>query len=143
VVKLATILAHIAVKPGAAAAFEAIARKMHAASHGHEAALIRYEYWRGEAADRYFCLLAFEDYRGFLAHQASPHHEAAAAPLMDLIAELRLEWLDPVPGASPLAPTMPQAIATDASDTVRRYADMFPALVAAWWGPLRALAPAG
>lgn len=134
---MATILAHIAVKPGTAAAFEAIARAMHAASHGREPGLLRYEYWRAEAADRYYCLLAFEDYRSFLDHQASPHHEAAAAPLMDLISELRLEWLDPVPGAAALPMTSGQAVAAGANETVRTYAAMFPAMIAAWWHPLR------
>lgn len=134
---MATILAHIAIKSGTAAAFEAVARDMYAASHGRERALIRYEYWRGEAPDRYYCMLAFEDYRGFLDHQASPHHEAAAAPLMEMISELRLEWLDPVPGASALPLTAGQTIAGDASETVRNYAAMFPAVIAPWWAPLR------
>lgn len=140
---MATILAHIAVKPGHAAAFEGIARAMYAASHGLEQGLVRYEYWRAEAAERYYCLLAFDDYRGFLDHQASAHHEAAAAPLMDLIADLRLEWLDPVPDASPLGATRQQAIAADASDIVSRYAEMFPVAIARWWEPLRAALPVG
>jgi quinol monooxygenase YgiN len=130
-------LAHIALKPGCGYAFETIARAMFQSSHGKEPALIRYEYWRGQSEDRYYCLLSFSDYLGFLAHQASPHHEEAAAPLMDVIADLRLEWLDPVPGASPLPATLPQDLPADASERARRYADMFPVSPASWWTPLR------
>ena len=118
---MATILAHIVLKPGGAAEFEKITRAMYEASHGKETALIRYEYWRAQSEDHYYCLLSFKDYRGFLAHQASPHHEEAAASLMDVIADLRLEWLDPVSGASPLPATVPQDLPADASDLVRQY----------------------
>lgn len=134
---MATIIAHIRVKPGLEAAFERTARAMFAASHSKEKALQRYEYWRSQRAGEYYCILAFDDFRGFMTHQSSPHHEAAAAPLMDQIAELRLEWVDPVQGASPLPPTEPQALPADADALVRRYAEMMPVVMADWWTPLR------
>ena len=136
---MATILAHIQIKPGAEAAFENTARAMHEASHGRETALRRYEYWRGQKQGYYYCLLAFDDFRGFMAHQTSPHHEAAAAPLMESIADLKLEWLDPVPGASDLASSQPQAIADDANELTKRYAEIFPVALAEWWAPLRTI----
>lgn len=134
---MATLLAHIVLKPGCASVFETIARAMYLSSHGKEPGLIRYEYWRAQSDDHYYCLLSFGDYQGFLAHQSSPYHEEAAAPLMDLIADLRLEWLDPVPGASPLPATVPQDPPADAGEVVRRYADMFPVNTAPWWTVLR------
>ena len=134
---MATIIAHIRVKPGSEVAFEHTARAMFASSHGAEPALRRYEYWRGQASGEYYCLLAFDDFSGFMAHQSSPHHEAAAAPLMDVISDLRLEWVDPVQGASPLPPTRPQALPQDADDLIRRYAEMMPVAMADWWAPLR------
>ena len=134
---MATILAHISLKPGCAARFEETARAMFAASHGKEAALKRYEYWRAQEPDHYYCLLAFDDFMGFMAHQTSPHHEAAAAPLMDVIADLKLEWLDPVEGASPLPATNAQQIPDTASDLLKSYAEMFPVNMAPWWAKLR------
>ena len=134
---MATIIAHIRVKPGREAAFENTARAMFAASHGNETALRRYEYWRSQDESKYYCLLAFDDFLGFMAHQSSPHHEAAAAPLMDSISDLRLEWVDPVPGASPLPATHPQSVPADADALVRKYAEMIPVVVADWWAPLR------
>lgn len=134
---MATILAHITLKPGCSSEFEEIARAMFMSSHGKEPTLKRYEYWRAQSEDQYYCLLSFDDYSGFLDHQASPHHELAAAPLMDVIADLKLEWLDPVPGASPLPPTLPQSLPDGASELVSRYAEMFPVAMAEWWAPLR------
>lgn len=110
---------------------------MFTASHSTEKALRRYEYWRAQDPGEYYCLLAFDDFLGFMTHQSSPHHEAAAAPLMNQIAELRLEWVDPVPGASPLPPTGTQELPADADALVRRYAEMMPVEIADWWRPLR------
>ena len=135
---MATIIAHIRVKPGSEGEFEQIARAMFASSHGNEPALKRYEYWRGQSRSEYYCLLAFDDFMGFMTHQSSAHHEAAAAPLMDLISDLRLEWVDPVRGASPLPATQPQALRPDADEVVQRYAEMMPVEMADWWAPLRA-----
>ena len=135
---MATIIAHIRVKAGCESQFERTAKDMFASSHGLEPALQRYEYWRSQNNREYYCLLAFDDFLGFMAHQSSPHHEAAAAPLMDVITDLRLEWIDPVQGASPLPATRPQAVPADADALVRRYAEMMPVVMADWWTPLRA-----
>lgn len=135
---MATILAHIRVKVGLEAEFERTARAMFAASHGNERALKRYEYWRSQNEREYYCLLSFDDFIGFMQHQSSPHHEAAAAPLMDVIADLRLEWIDPVQGASPLPSTRPQAVPAEADALVRSYAEMMPVVMADWWAPLQA-----
>ena len=130
---MATILAHIRVKPGAEAEFEATARAMFAASHGKEKALRRYEYWRAQYPGEYYCLLSFDDYDGFMAHQTSPHHEAAAGPLMDQIADMRLEWVDPIEGASPLPATRAATAPADADELTKRYAEMIPVVIADWW----------
>lgn len=134
---MATILAHIRIKPGSEAAFEQIARAMFSASHGKEPNLKLYEYWRSQTPSQYYCLLAFDDFLSFMNHQSSPHHEAAAEPLMTVISELKLEWIDPVQGASPLPATQPQAVPANADALVRRYAEMMPVVLADWWLPLR------
>jgi len=135
---MATILAHIRAKPGSETDFEQIAQAMFRSSHGNEPGLLRYEYWRSKTPGEYYCLLAFSDFMAFMKHQASPHHELAAKPLMDVIADLQLEWIDPVPGASPLPPTRPQLVPADADALIRRYAEMMPVVMADWWAPLRA-----
>lgn len=134
---MATILAHIRIKPGLEAAFERTAQAMFVSSHGREPNLKRYEYWRSQTAGEYYCLLAFDDFMGFMKHQSSSHHEAAAEPLTEMIAELKLEWVDPVQGASPLPPTRSQTVPPDADAVVRRYAEMMPVVMADWWAPLR------
>ncbi|MET0908847.1 MAG: hypothetical protein ABWZ99_05200, partial [Ilumatobacteraceae bacterium] len=93
-----------------------------------------YEYWRGAEPRTYYTLLSFDDHRAFIAHQTSDHHEAASPTLRDLIESLRLEWVDPVPGASALPPTRMQAPPPDANELVARYTDLYAAVVPAWWG---------
>ncbi len=134
---MATILAHITIKAGEAAHFEALAREMYSATHQHETAVRHYEYWRGEQPNTYYALLAFDDFHGFIAHQTSPHHEAASGDLRSVIEAMRLEWVDPIAGASPLPPTAHQAPAEGASDLEVRYSSMFAAHVAEWWATQR------
>ena len=134
---MATILAHITVRPGAEVRFEAVARELHAQTHAHEADVRRYEYWRGADERTYYSLLSFDTFLDFLAHQTSDHHESASPQLGDVIESLRLEWVDPIAGASPLTPTDTQAVPDDASELMRRYASRFAAQVADWWLPLR------
>jgi phytoene dehydrogenase-like protein len=137
---MATILAHITIKEGQEAVFEASAQRLFAGSHapGAEPALRRYEYWRGRTPRSYYTLLAFDDYLGFLAHQTSPHHEGEIGPLTESIETIDLEWLDPVQGASPLPVTASQPLPADASDLAKTYAEMFPAGVVDWWLARRA-----
>jgi quinol monooxygenase YgiN len=134
---MATLLAHIKVHPGMEARFEAVAASLHAATHGTETRVRRYEYYRGAAPGSYYSLLAFDDFLGFLEHQTSDHHEGASPELGQLIAEFRLEWLDPVGGASGLGSTDMQDLPADADDLTRAYHDLFAADVQAWWKPLR------
>jgi quinol monooxygenase YgiN len=134
---MATVLAHITVRPGMEARFEDVAAQLHAATHAAESKVRRYEYFRGAAPGSYYSLLAFEDFLAFLDHQTSPHHEQASAELGELIADLRLEWLDPVGPASALAATEMQPLPADADDLTRRYHALFAADIKDWWQPLR------
>jgi quinol monooxygenase YgiN len=134
---MATILAHIDVHPGAEARFEALAAELYRVTHAEETAVRRYEYWRGETPGRYYSLLSFDDFRGFLAHQTSDHHEEASPALGEVIAAIRLEWVDPIADASPLTPTDGQEVPADASALVQRYARWFAPQIASWWAALR------
>ncbi len=130
---MATILAHITVREGCVERFEAVAAELFDATHTDEDGVVRYEYWRAHKPRQYYALLAFVDYHAFLAHQASPHHEAVTAELGDLIEDMSLEWVDPVPSASHLGPTMTQPLPDDASDLERRYDEVMSPRIATWW----------
>ncbi len=133
---MATILAHIRVKPGKEALFEETVRPLHARSHAEEKGLLRYEYWRGEAAGAYYCLLSFVDYAAFMAHQSSAHHEGALPALSEALDTIKLEWVDPVQGAASLPPTRAQTLGDDAGALAKAYATRMPVSIAAWW-PVR------
>ena len=134
---MATILAHLKVREGSERAFEEISRGLYEASHAGEKGLLRYEYWRGSEPRTYYTLLAFDDFASFIAHQTSDHHEAASPKLGGVLEGLRLEWVDPVDGASPLPATNAQDLSQAADALTRLYAERFAAKVAPWWGQLR------
>jgi quinol monooxygenase YgiN len=134
---MATILAQIQVHPGRERDFERVAAALHQATHETETRVRAYEYWRGEKPGFYYCLLAFDDFLAFLTHQTSDHHEAASRGLGELIEHMRLEWVDPVAGASKYPRTDMQDLPEDASDLTRRYHRIFAAVVQEWWGKLR------
>jgi quinol monooxygenase YgiN len=133
---MATLLAHITVRPGAEADFEGVARTLYECTHSTETGVRHYEYWRGAEPRTYYTLLAFDDHRAFIVHQTSDHHESASPVLRELIESLRLEWVDPVPGASALAPTRMQDAPPHANELVVAYTDLFAAAVAEWWATI-------
>ena len=106
---MATLLAHIRVQPGMEARFEEIAAEMHRASHARDRGLVRYEYWRGAEPGTYYALESFDDFLGFVEHQSSDHHEDATPGFREVFADIRLEWVDPIQGSSPLVPTEPRS----------------------------------
>lgn len=135
--RMATILAHIRIKQGAEATFEDIARRLHDATHDNETGVRRYEYWRGSEPRTYYTLLSFDDFSTFIAHQTSAHHEEASPALGSVMEAFRLEWVDPIQGASALVPTESQEVPDDADELTRAYSKRFAAQVAEWWMALR------
>jgi quinol monooxygenase YgiN len=134
---MATLLAHITVREGCEREFEEIARTLFTATHAHEHGVIHYEYWRGAAPRTYYTLLAFDDHRAFIRHQTSDHHESASPALGRLIEGLRLEWVDPIAGASPLPATEMQPCPDGADALTQAYTDRFAAQIAEWWSDQR------
>jgi quinol monooxygenase YgiN len=134
---MATILAHIHVHTGREHEFETVAARLHGETHARETGVRHYEYWRGAEPGLYYCLLAFDDFHAFLEHQTSAHHEAASPRLGELIREMRLEWVDPVAGASGLPPTRMQALPPDADPLTARYHRAFAVKLQDWWERLR------
>jgi quinol monooxygenase YgiN len=131
---MATLLAHIQVKPGREAEFEAIAAKLYRDSHDKEPGILRYEYWRGAKPGFYYSLLSFDDFHGFLRHQVSDHHEAASPRIGETCQSVRLEWVDPIPESSPLPETRVQGLPTGADAKTTKYHEVFAAIVQGWWG---------
>ena len=134
---MATLLAHIRVRPGMEARFEQLAMELFQATHANERAVRRYEYFRGTDPGTYYALLSFDDYHGFLEHQSSDHHEAAVPGLGEVSETTRLEWVDPIEQASPLTPTEHQPLPDDASAVARHYHERFGDITADWWRNLR------
>jgi quinol monooxygenase YgiN len=139
---MATLLAHIRVRPGKEVQFERIAEQLHRATHEREADVRRYEYWRGAEPSTYYALESFDDLAGFVAHQTSEHHEAARPGLGEVIEDIRLEWVDPLPTASPLATTATAATPPDATELERSCYERFAgALMQDWWDEVRSAKP--
>lgn len=128
---MATILAHIDIKPGKEAEWEAIMADMVSQTFAHEDAVLRYEYFKGQQPNRYYCLLSFEDKWAFYVHQASDYHEGH--DFESVIAGFELEYLDPVRGACELPPTLNPPLPNDASEITRRTEGLFPIAMADWW----------
>ena len=134
---MATILAHIKVKPGCEAQFEQISKDLYGASHGNEPGLLRYEYWRGAEPRTYYCIESYADVAGFLKHQSSAHHHHFGPDFRDLIEGIKMEWVDPIGQASPLAPTNNQPLPADATEQMKAIYPRFASIYASWWGSLR------
>ena len=134
---MATILAHLRVKLGEEERFEGIIRELYAASQAKDRGLRHYQYWRGAEPRTYYCLLAYDDHRSFVAHQTSAHHESAAPLFREVFEDQRLEWVDPVAGASDLPPTEVQDPPDGADELTVTYTRRFAAEIADWWLPLR------
>lgn len=134
---MATILAHIKIREGHEARFEALACEMYKATHANETAVREYQYWRGAEPRTYYTFMSFDDHRSFIVHQTSNHHEDRSGDLRDAIETIRLEWVDPIEEASALPPTNRQTAPDNADELVLDYTDLYAASVAAWWKPLR------
>ncbi len=130
---MATLLAHIQVKPGREAEFETIAAELYRATHENEPACLRYEYWRGAEPGHYYSLLAFADFHAFLRHQVSDHHEEASPRIGEVCEKVKLEWVDPIGDASDLPATAMQPVPDGADAKTTRYHELFAAVVQAWW----------
>jgi len=130
---MATLFAHITVKPGCEAEFETIAKELYEATHANETGCLRYEYWRGAEPRLYYSLLSFEDFDAFLRHQTSDHHEAASPRIGEVCEDVKLEWVDPLPNASPMPLTEMQPLAEGADEKTKLYHQIFAARVQDWW----------
>jgi len=128
---MATILAHIEIKPGTESQWESIMADMVSQTFAHEEQVLRYEYFKGQSPLHYYCLLSFEDKWAFYLHQASDYHEGH--DFEAVLANVELEYLDPVKGASDLPPTLNPLLPDDATDAQRATEAAFPIHIPGWW----------
>jgi quinol monooxygenase YgiN len=127
-----TLLAHIRIKPGKEEKWEAIMADMARETFATEEGVLRYEYWKGQDENSYYCLLSFSDKWAFYHHQMSDHHESH--DFGDVLADIRLEYLDPVEaGGSGLPRTLDPPLAPDATEAMQTAQARFPIQVAPWW----------
>ena len=129
---MTTLLAHIRIKPGKEAKWEAIMADMVAQTAATETGVRRYEYWKAQGENLYYCLLSFDDKWAFYAHQMSEHHEGH--DFADVLAGIELEYLDPVKGSGGGLPrTLDPALPEDASEAMRTAQARFQLAIPAWW----------
>ena len=129
---MTTLLAHIRIKPGKEAKWEAIIADMVAQTAATETGVLRYEYWKGQAENMYYCLLSFDDKWAFYRHQMSEHHEGH--DFADVLAGIELEYLDPVQGSGGGLPaTLDAPLPDDADQAMRTAQERFPLSIPAWW----------
>ena len=134
---MATILAHIQIKPGKEARFEELQGSLWRTTHATEPRTTRYEFFRGEQEGSYYGLLSFEDFQAFLIHQSSDAHEEFGAQFGDVVAGIRIEWVDAVAGANKLTPNAPQDAPPGATELQQKYAKDYAIRMADWWKALR------
>ena len=128
---MATLLAHIKVREGAEAQWEAIMRSLVDQTLEHESEVLRYEYWKGEQPRSYYGLLSFTSKRAFFEHQDADYHRNQAYG--DCIEAIRLEFVDPVQGAAPLPATENPALPADTPAEVMEWEQQTPISIAPWW----------
>lgn len=129
---MTTLLAHIRIKSGKEEKWEAIMHDMVTQTFATEKQVRRYEYWKAQEENCYYCLLSFTDKWAFYDHQMSDHHEGH--DFADVLADIRLEYVDPVAGAGGgLAPTADPPLSAGASETHRLAQQRFPLAIRAWW----------
>jgi quinol monooxygenase YgiN len=133
---MTTLLAHIRIKPGKEDKWETIITDMVAQTFAAEEGVRRYEYWKGQEPNLYYCLLSFADKWAFYEHQMSDYHEGH--DFGDVLEGIRLEYIDPVEGAGGgLARTLDPPLPADASEAQRTAQGRYPLEIAAWWGNRR------
>ena len=128
---MTTILAHIEIKPGKEEKFESIMKDMVQKTLAEESGVLRYEYFKGQKENFYYCLLAFKDKWAFYRHQNSDHHEGH--DFADVLQNIELEYLDPVEEASPLPPTLDPPLTDDMPEGMERAQKLYPSQIAGWW----------
>jgi len=133
---MSTLLAKAKLKEGYEGFFEEIAQTVFKSTHENESGVVRYEYFRGSDDRTYYVLLSFKDFNAFMIHQVADYHHNA--DFSDCFEDFRLEWLDPISGASPLAPSQTAGkIDEERGQLWNEYVNNHSEDAPDWWTPLR------
>ena len=133
---MSTLLAHVTIKPGLEDHWESIARRVFASTHDNELDCNRYEYWRGSNERTYYVLLSFKSFDDFMIHQVADYHHNT--DFGDCFESFRLEWVDPIKGASPLNPSQTSGdIDSSKGELWNQYVSNHSTEIPVWWLPLR------
>ncbi|MFT5011368.1 MAG: quinol monooxygenase YgiN [Patiriisocius sp.] len=127
---MTTILAHIEIHEGTEEKWEAIMKDM-VAETMKEDGVLRYEYFKAQKPNAYYCLLAFKDKWAFYRHQNSDHHEGH--DFAEVLKSISLEYLDPVEEASPLPHTEDPALTEEMDAGMKSAQKNYPTAMADWW----------
>lgn len=130
---MATMLAHLIIKPGQEAEYERLQAWLYEQTHARETHIRRYEFYRGQQPGEYYGLLSFTNFHEFLEHQTSEHHESFTQQFRKLVESGDFQWVDPVAGACDHTPTDPQPTPDGASELARGYAESMAVDVPDWW----------
>lgn len=129
---MTTLLAHLKIKPGKLEEFERITEDMVKQTFATEEGVKRYEYWKGQEENFYYCLLSFDDKWKFYEHQMSDHHEGH--DFAAVIEDISLEYVDPVEGAGGgLVHTENPELTDDMDEKMKIAQANFPIEIAKWW----------
>ena len=72
-----------------------------------------------------------------MKHQVSSHHEELASELREITTEIKIEWIDPIQGASQLVETDHQTPPSELGELATSYSERMPANAQPWWLELR------
>ena len=128
---MTSILAHIEIQEGKEEKWEAIMHDMVSRTFEEETGVLRYEYFKGQKPNFYYCFLSFKDKWTFYRHQNSDHHEGY--DFAEVLKNIKLEYLDPVEDACPLPGTEDPPLTNDMGEDMRRAQKQYPSAIADWW----------
>ena len=134
---MSTLLAHVTIKAGLEEHWESIAKRVFLSTHENEKGCNRYEYWRGSEDRTYYVLLSFESFDDFMTHQVADYHHNT--DFRDCFESFKLEWVDPISGASPLQESITSGIIDDDKDDLwNQYVKNHSNETPNWWLKQRA-----
>jgi quinol monooxygenase YgiN len=130
---MTSILAHIEIHEGKEAQWEAIMQDMVSRTFEVETGVLRYEYFKGQKPNFYYCVLSFTDKWAFYRHQNSDHHENHN--FADVLKTISLEYIDPVGDANPLPHTEDPQLTGEMDAGMHNAQKLYPISLAGWWAP--------
>jgi quinol monooxygenase YgiN len=130
------VLARMQVKVDRIVDFERAAVALWQASHAAEPACLRYEYVRLVEPGRYLAQMVFDDYQGFITHQASDHHRAiAGGEMREMIESIQIEYGQPVAAAFGAPDDSAAFDLVVPAEARRHYRERYPQPDPGWWVP--------